>query len=282
MNLSTGVLRGQSLLAVFAHPDDESLACGGLLAWCAELGARVSILCATRGEMGRGRGGRLQPARRASGIDLSLVRTNELEAAARALGVSDVLVLDYEDGMLPWVEPARLEADIRDATIRLCPNVVITFGADGLYWHPDHIAIHERTTAAVRALGDTAPALYYVTMAPGRMRAVIDTVAARIPPQSAPYSILGVSDADAFGAVAAPPTLTIDVRACAARKLAALRCHRSQLAGDALDLLSDEEAGRLLGVEYFRRADVASRADAFIERLAASPALGCGLDAEAR
>ena len=175
MNCSTGVLQGRSLLAVFAHPDDESLACGGLLAWCAELGARVSILCATRGEMGRG-----------SGSDLSLVRTNELEAAARALGVSDVLVLDYEDGMLAWVEPAKLEADIRDATIRFRPDVVITFGHDGLYWHPDHIAIHERTTAAVAALGDTAPALYYVTMAPGRMRAVIDTVAARIPPKGEP------------------------------------------------------------------------------------------------
>jgi N-acetyl-1-D-myo-inositol-2-amino-2-deoxy-alpha-D-glucopyranoside deacetylase len=261
MSVETGVLHGQSLLAVFAHPDDESLACGGLLAWCAELGARVSILCATRGEMGRGSGG-----------DLSVVRTNELAAAARALGVSDVLMLDYEDGMLPWIEPARLEADIRDAMIRCRPDVVITFGEDGLYWHPDHIAIHERATAAVEAMGDAAPALYYVTMAPGRMRAVIDTVAARIPPKGAPYSILGVLDADAFGATVAPLTLAIDVRAWAARKLAALRCHRTQLAGDALDLLSDEEARRLLGVEYFRRADVGSRAHAFLERLAA-PAL---------
>ena len=102
------------------------------------------------------------------------------------------------------------------------------------------------------------------------MRAVIDTVAARIPSGCAPYSILGVSAADAFGAAAAPPTLTIDVRAYAVRKLAALRCHRSQLAGDALDLVSDEEARRLLGVEYFRRADVGSSDDAFIERLAAT------------
>ena len=270
MSSSIGVLQGRALLAVFAHPDDESLACGGLLAWCAELGARVSILCATRGEMGRG-----------SGSDLSLVRTNELEAAARALGVSDVLVLDYEDGMLAWAEPAKLEADIRDAMIRLRPDVVITFGHDGLYWHPDHIAIHERTTAAVAALGDTAPALYYVTMAAGRMRAVIDAVAARIPPKDAPYSILGVSDADAFGAAAAPPTLILDVRACAARKLAALRCHRTQLAGDALDLLSDEEARRLLGVEYFRCANVGSKEDPFIERLAAPPALRRHLRPEA-
>jgi N-acetyl-1-D-myo-inositol-2-amino-2-deoxy-alpha-D-glucopyranoside deacetylase len=206
---------------------------------------------------------------RGAGSDISLVRTNELEAAARALGVSDVLVLDYEDGMLPWTEPARLESDIRDAMTRFRPDVVITFGEDGLYWHPDHIAIHERTTAVVAALGNAAPALYYVTMAPGRMRAVIHTVAARLPRGPAPYSILGVSDADAFGAAAAPPTLTIDVRACVGRKLAALRCHRTQLSGDALDLLSDEEARHLLGVECFRRADVGSRDEAFIERLAA-------------
>jgi len=108
------------------------------------------------------------------------------------------------------------------------------------------------------------------------MRAVIDTVAERIPPKGAPYSILGVSDADAFGVAAAPPTLILDVRPCAARKLAALRCHRTQLAGDALDFLSDEEARRLFGVEYFRRADVGSRDDAFIERLAACPANAAG------
>jgi len=270
MSSSKDMLHGRSLLGVFAHPDDESLACGGLLAWCAELGARVSIVCATRGEMGRG-----------VGSDLAVVRTTELEAAARTLGVSDAVVLDYEDGMLPWAEPARLEADVRDAIIRFRPDVVITFGEDGLYWHPDHIAIHERTTTAVAALGDTAPALYYVTMAPGGMRAVVDTVIARIPSERASYTILGVSNADAFGAAAAPPTLTIDVSAYAARKLAALRCHRTQVDGDVLDLLPDEEAPRLLGVECFRRAEVGSRDAAFIERLAQPSLLGGGLGAAA-
>ena len=47
------------------------------------------------------------------------------------------------------------------------------------HWHPDHIAIHERTTAAVVALGGEAPALYYVTMPPGSMRSLVDAVAAR-------------------------------------------------------------------------------------------------------
>src|ERR671911_598751 len=96
----------RSLLAVFAHPDDEALACGGLLAWCAALGARVSLLCTTRGEHGWPRGG-----------DIGATRTRELEAAARVLGVADIVVLDHEDGMLPWIDAASLEADIGN-TIR--------------------------------------------------------------------------------------------------------------------------------------------------------------------
>jgi LmbE family N-acetylglucosaminyl deacetylase len=244
-------LTGRSLLAVFAHPDDESLACGGLLAKCAELGARVSLLCVTRGEAG-GPGN---------------TRAEELQAAARVLGITSLVLLDHPDGMLPWENGGTLEADIRDAILRLGPEVVVTFDEDGLYWHPDHVAVHERTTAAVVALGEDAPSLYYVTMPPGRMRAVVEAVAARQPgPQ--PRVILGIADVDAFGAMAAAPTLVIEAGEFAARKLAAIRCHRTQLDGDdALDLLSDAEAIRLLGTEHFRRARVGSSRDAFIEYL---------------
>jgi LmbE family N-acetylglucosaminyl deacetylase len=250
-----------SLLAVFAHPDDESLACGGLLAWCAQLGARVSLLCVTRGEHGAQAGGESADA-----------RPRELAAAARILGIADLVMLDYEDGMLPWVDAARLEADIGDTIRRLHPEVVITFGEDGLYWHPDHIAIHERTTAAVGALKAEAPALYYVTMPLGRMRAVVAAAASRNGGES-PRSVLGISDADAFGALAAAPTLVIETGEFALRKLAALRCHRSQLAGDAVTALSEQDALRLLGTEHFRLASPSSRGPAFIERLAAgSPA----------
>ena len=177
-------------------------------------------------------------------------------------------MLDYEDGMLPWVDVAKLEGDIREAISRRRPDVVITFDEDGLYWHPDHVALHERTTAAVLALGTDAPALYYVTMPPGRMRAVVDSVAASSP-GSSPRRILGIADADAFGAQAAAPTLVVEAGDFAKRKLAAIRCHRSQIEGDALDLLSDGDAVSLLGTEHFRRASVGSQGDAFIERFAA-------------
>ena len=257
--MAVAALTGHALLAVFAHPDDESLSCGGLLACCAERGARVSILCLTRGE--RGQGGREDDGR------LGDTRTRELEAAARTLGVSDVDVLDHPDGMLPWVEAGRLDEDIVAAIRRTDPNVVVTFGEDGLYWHPDHVTIHERTTSVVGSLGAAAPALYYVTMPPGSMQAVVETVAPLSPGRQTPLTILGIADAKAFGALAETPTLVVDAGALAPRKLAAIRCHRTQLADDALDLLSDDDAVRLLGAEHFRRATVGSTGEAFIEQL---------------
>ena len=260
---------GHALLAVFAHPDDESLACGGLLAWCAALGVRVSLLCVTHGEHGR-----VEDTGTSAGTPAARdVRATELRDAANVLGVEEVTILDHEDGMLPWVDAGRLETDIR-AVIRLtAPDVVITFGEDGLYWHPDHIAVHERTTAAVAALHDDAPALYYVTMPAGAMRAVVshaaDVTAERDRDAAPPRSILGVADADAFGALAAAPTLVVKTGEFAARRLRALTCHRSQFRDCALALVKENDAPRLLGTEHYRRANVGARGDAFIEQFAA-------------
>jgi LmbE family N-acetylglucosaminyl deacetylase len=188
--------------------------------------------------------------------------------------VTDLVLLDYEDGMLSWTETARLEADIRRTIVRLRPDVVITFGEDGLYGHPDHIAIHERTTAAVAALGENGPALYYVTMPRGRMREVVRHVAVTLAERgiqgAAPQKILGIGDADAFGALAPPPTLVVEVGRFAATKLAAIKCHRTQLEDDALALVAARDAAHLLGTEQFHRADVGSRGDAFIEYFATS------------
>ena len=255
-------LRGHSLLAVFSHPDDESLACGGLLAWCAALGAQVSLLCVTHGEHGPGH---------EDAVDLRATRAHELGAAAGCLGIATHSLLDYEDGMLPWAERARLEADIDTAIRRQRPGVVITFGEDGLYWHPDHIAIHEATTAVVAAMGTVRPALFYVTIPAGSMSAVVAHAAAEHarcgregPP---PRRILGISSADAFGAMAASPTLVIQTGEFATRKLAAIQCHRSQLIDSALTLVSPADATRLLGTEHYRRADVGAQGEAFIDRL---------------
>ena len=251
---------GRSLLAVFAHPDDEALASGGLLAWCAARGARVSLLCASRGGLGQ-----VDDPRR---LEMGETRARELHDAARVLGLQEVILLDYRNGFLPWVEREELEADIRAAITRLKPDVVVTFDHDGLYWHPDHIVLHERTTAVVAAMGEEAPALFYVSMPRGSMRGVLTAaIAAAHPDAPMPQRVLGIDEVDAFGLFAGAPTLVLDAGDFAATKLAALRCHRTQIAGDGLDLLPDDEAPRLLGVEHYRRAEVGARGEAFIERL---------------
>jgi len=256
------------VLAVFAHPDDESLACGGLLAQCDTLGIDVSLLCLTHGEHGL-----WGTTRGTEPTELARVRREELEAAAGVLGISDVTVLGHEDGMLPWIDADRLEQDIRRAISRAAAEVVITFDNDGLYWHPDHVAVHERVTATVAGLGAAAPALVYVTMPPGVGRAVVDHaahVSARrgLP---APAAMLGVSNVDAFGSKAGPTTLVVDTTGQAVRKLRALECHRTQMAGGALALVGAEDAPRLLGREHYRRASVGAQGDTFLERVA-SPA----------
>ena len=280
-------LRGRSLLAAFAHPDDESIACGGLLAWCAHLGAEVSLLCMTRGEHGQGAG------------KIGRTRTRELGAAARALGIGAVTLLDHEDGMLPWLAAGTLRSEIEAEIHVRQPDVVLTFDSDGLYWHPDHVAVHELTTAAVLAMGDAAPALYYVTIPPGSMRAVADhaTVALRRhlgnevapdggtadleqPGETAasrpPTSILGVADPDAFGSAAPAPTLVVDAGAFATRKLAALTCHASQFQGSALAYVAEQDAPRLLGIEHYRRAAAGAAGRTFIEDLGSRPGPSAG------
>ena len=276
-------LTGSALLAVLAHPDDESLACGGLLALCAEAGARVSLLCLTRGEGGgrRERAAAEAPARRsgpgsapgrtvagrtvaggtvAGGGSLADVRARELHEAARVLGIRDVLLLEHGDGMLPWTDPELLEADVLAALRSLAPDVVITFDRDGLYWHPDHVAVHERVTAAVAGLGAVAPALFYVSVPDGAMRALVEAA------PRGEANVLGVEAVDAFGSLAPEPTLVVDARSVATLKLRALRCHRTQVEGSALDHLDERDAPRLLGTERYRRAEVGARGDVFIER----------------
>lgn len=269
--MSDGPRAAAVVLGVFAHPDDESLAAGGLLALAADAGATVAVLCVTRGEAADASAG--EAARRA----LAEQRTRELHEAAAVLGVSVVEVLDHPDGMLPWVETASLEADIRLAIARHSPGVVITFGPDGLYWHPDHIAIGERTTAVVATLPSPAPALYFVTAPPGQMRAVAEEAMRRGAP---PWLVRGLDAPDAFGALAAPPSLVVDVRSVAPRKLAALVCHRSQTAGGAVSVLTPADAAALFGTEHYRRAQVGDTGDLpFIERFAAV-AVGRDVDAE--
>ena len=257
--LKTSQSRGttqSALLAIFAHPDDESLASGGLIAWCAELEVTISLLCITRGQHGPG-----------DSSTLGKTREKELHDAASVLGINNVSVLDYEDGMLPWSNGRQIEFDIGHAIHQWRPDVVITFGEDGLYWHPDHIAVHQHTTAVIDTLGKNAPALYYVTLPRGSMRSALNRVTETIGSSGGtPSQIFGVTDVDAFGSMALPPTLAINCGHYARQKLAAIKCHVSQMRHNALAHIQDEDAEDLLALEFYRRASVGCQDDAFIEQ----------------
>lgn len=151
----------QSILAAYAHPDDEAFGSGGTLAKYAQSGARVTLVCATRGEVGE-----ISDPALATPETLGQVREQEMLAAARALGVGDVRFLDYRDSGMAGTDDnhnpaafvnvpaeevvARLVQIIREVR----PQVVLTFDPSGGYGHPDHIAIHQHTVAAFHLAGD--------------------------------------------------------------------------------------------------------------------------------
>ena len=154
------------LMGVLAHPDDESLGIGGTLARYAGSGVETYLVTATRGERGRfGESGKKPPP-----DVVGRVREAELREAARVLGVREVNFLDYCDGDLDQVNVTEAVARIADHLRRVKPHVVITFGPEGAYGHPDHIAISQLATAAVvAAAGETGSGqphrvskLYYI------------------------------------------------------------------------------------------------------------------------
>lgn len=249
-----------AVVAVFAHPDDESLACGGTLARLADSGMRVTVVCASHGEKGSPDGADKDDA-------LARTRASELREAATTLGIAEVILLDYPDGELQWTLVTEFRADLEMFLRRRRPSAVITFGSDGLYWHGDHVAIHEHTTAVVRSLGSDRPSLYYVTMVSETMTNIVAAARARgwSPPTKGFWSL----PPEAFGVGANRPTVVVDVGPWVPQKLAAIECHRSQVGVEhPFTLLDDRAARRWLGLEYFHRDDVLSSTPSVLEPLA--------------
>ena len=135
-------------MCVLAHPDDESLGTGGLLAKCAQEGIETYLVTATRGE--RGRVGDQRPGPEVAGP----IREAELHAAAQELGIRQVRLLGYEDGTVDQADPAEAIGKIVACIRQFAPDVVVTFGPEGAYGHPDHIAISQLTTAAIVCAAD--------------------------------------------------------------------------------------------------------------------------------
>ncbi len=247
------------MLVVLAHPDDESLACGGTIARMADAGARVVLLCASRGEKGE-----ISDRALVADADLGAVRARELHEAAKILGIAEVLIFEHPDGEIRWADVPQFHVEIVLAIQKHRPDGVITFAEDGLYWHLDHIGVHERTLTAVKSFGPWAPPLYYVTMRHGLMHEIVDAAVGNgLTLDAYPFNI----EPDAFGDHAKPPSFLVDVHDWVPRKLAALRCHRTQVgANSPFRHLTDDQARRLLGVEQFRRAPLEAGWDSVLEQ----------------
>jgi LmbE family N-acetylglucosaminyl deacetylase len=138
------------LMCILAHPDDESMGTGGILAKYAAEGVATSLICATRGERGWMGDPDAFPGLEA----LGKVREAELQQAARVLGLQQVDFLDYIDGDLDQADPSEAVGRIATLVRKVSPQVVVTFPPDGAYGHPDHIAISQLTAAALVCAAD--------------------------------------------------------------------------------------------------------------------------------
>ncbi len=244
MNMST-------LLAILAHPDDESFGMGGTLALYARRGMAVHLVCATRGEAGdvderylRGFGSKAER------------REAELRCAAEKLGLASVHFLDYRDSGMPGMpdnqHPQALiaapQADVVAKVVHLIrelrPQVVLTFDPIGGYKHPDHITIHNATVQAFELAGqdryvDGLPAhqpdkLYFHVIPKGYLR-----FAVRVMPwlgkdprrlgRNGDINLVSLVEDGDF-----PIHAVIDYRAVAELKDDASLCHASQLDGASL------------------------------------------------
>jgi len=249
------------LMAILAHPDDETLGTGGILAKYGAEGVEVSLVTATRGQSGRfleHRSGPEHPGPEKLGV----IREGELRAAAEILGVRDITVLDYRDGALDQAEPREAIALLAAHLRRVRPQVVVTFAGDGAYGHPDHIAISQLTTAAVVAAADpghrddggrelsshAVSKLYYLVSPRAEWEIY----------QRAFKKLVSVVDGVEREAVPWPDweiTTIIDTRAHWRTVWKAAQCHRSQIASySGLTELRPEVHEELWGHRHFYRA----------------------------
>ena len=254
---------GLRLLTVHAHPDDETITMGGLLAQCADRGIATSVICCTDGSVAT----IFDPEYAANEAEirphLKQIREEELRRACEVLGVSELHFLEYGDSGMPGTETNHLpgafwRADVDEAVGRVVahirrfrPQVVVTYDGNGGYGHPDHIQAHRITLLAVEAahhplrpeLG--APwrvnKLYYTAfpLSEARRAAEMARQAGMKPP-------FGEADPDSLDFITPDEWVTtvVNCRDQLSRKRQALLAHRSQLTEEFALLSIPEEVLR--------------------------------------
>ena len=223
--VSTAAAQGapRTLVAVFAHPDDESAA-GPVLARYAREGAEVHLIIATDGAAGT------QQTSIAGGAELARVRAAEARCAAEALGIRPPVLLEFPDGQLGAyaAEPVRLfrlTERLHAELQRLRPQALITWGPDGGTGHPDHRLVSSIVTQLVRAAAAGVPErLFYASVPAEAMRAV--NAGRGVPPVLLP---------DARHLTARIPVSAADLEAAGR----ALACHKSQFPPETVARLTE-------------------------------------------
>ena len=248
-------------MAVHAHPDDESISTGGILAKYADKGAKTVLVYCTGGEAGDIQNPDFVPP--SPGMGMKEIRRYELEKAVKVLRLGSVHFLDYRDsGMQGTPEnkhpEAFAQADMEEATGRLVsiirqtrPQVIVTYNEKGTYGHPDHIMANRVTLRAFDAAGNPqfkdsqgfAPwrpsKLYYTAISKARLRLMAQLARERGEEPTFDPDFLGTPD-ERIAAI-------VDVRKYLSRKFDALMFHQSQISPE----------------NFFRRIPEEYREDAF-------------------
>jgi N-acetyl-1-D-myo-inositol-2-amino-2-deoxy-alpha-D-glucopyranoside deacetylase len=257
--------RRPTLLAVFAHPDDEAFSSAGTLSHYADRGVDVHLLCSTRGEAGKITDPSLEGT-----TDLGALREQELRDACKIMGIHPPQFMGYHDsGRLERLrrddrqasinaDPLEVEAKVRACIAELQPDVLLTFDPHGGYGHPDHLVVQQATTAAFYSSGLVAnpPRRMFFTAFPVEMARQMFAGNASPTPGLDP-EIYGVSD-DTIA-------VSMNIAAYRERKLAALAAHRTQTGlNSRMGQLKPEEReammARMVDVERFALGGVRGHA----------------------
>jgi len=248
------------MMVVVAHPGDEAFGFGGAIAQAAASGAYVAVVCATRGHFDRrlldrapAPGGRNRSFDRpAVWRNLDTVREDEMRRSVGMLGVRVLRMLDYAEEGLSAVDPHELVGRIVE-TIRMHrPEVILTFGPDGISGDADHVVIGRAAEAAFQAAGE--PLAYEDDLEEDQL-AWRAAKLYQLVVSSDDLAALGASQTTAYGSPAGTETLTIDLGDLAEVKLAAIARHVSQTGSDGpFHGWPTEDRDQFLAVERYRLA----------------------------
>ena len=226
-----------SIMAVFAHPDDETFLVGGTLARYSRQGIKVNLLCLTQGEGGVT--GEVFGESEPTLEQVAWKRWQELRQACGVLGAQLLPCPAFPDGGLGAAGVAQLAQVIGRAFLTYRPDIVLTFGPDGLTGHPDHLMIHHATTLAFQQAALPNMSLFYGSLADEVVAGLSTRLEGSL--DELPLELTGQPRANL--------TTAIDIRSTSGYKWAALACHRTQQGG--FTSLTEQDRQLLSRQEFF-------------------------------